>query len=154
MLPMVIDYEAKEREKQQKEEENNSTVKAELLDEMEINESKNRVHQHFKEISQIVNNEIETSAKKKKKNKNKSKHLVLGQMHGRKRKRESNIRNEIQEESYDRNFSIPTSSSDVMITHISKQVEPDVEIIEERNVQQNVAQIHNSNNSEVFKPIR
>jgi hypothetical protein len=149
---MVVDYEAKEREKQQEEELNHSTTEAELIDEMEINESKNRVREHFMEVSQTTNNEVKTSPKKKKKKK-KPKHLVLGQMQGRKRKRESNIRNESREESYDRSFSTPTSSL-YAITHIAKPMEPDVEIIEERNVQQSFAQVRDSNNSEVFKPIR
>ncbi|XP_067213814.1 exosome complex component 10 homolog [Linepithema humile] len=152
VIPMIADYEAKEREKQQKEEENCSTAKVELVDETEINESKNRVLEHFKEVSQTTNNEVVTSAKKKKKKK--PKHLILGQMHGRKRKRESNIRNKSQEESYDSNFSTPSSSLDATITHISKQMRPEVEIIEERNVQQSFAPVQDSNNSAVLKPMR
>jgi len=154
VIPMVADYEAKEREKQKEKELNRSTTEAEPVDETEINESKNRVHKHFKEVSQTVNNEVKTSPKKKKKKKKKPKHVVLGQMQGRKRKRESNIKNESREESYDRSFSTPTSSLDVTITHISKQMNPDVEIVEERNVQQNSAKVRGDNISEVLKPIR
>lgn len=51
MIPMVIDSEAKERAKQQKEGENCSTADGKLLDETEINKSKERVHKHFKEVS-------------------------------------------------------------------------------------------------------
>lgn len=150
VIPMVVDYEAKEREKQQKEEENRLATKTEFVDKTEIDESKNRVLEHFKQVCQTVNNKVETPTKKKKKKK--CKNVVLSQMHGRKRKRESNIKNESQEKSYDKNFFTSMSSLDTTIAHVSKQIKSNVEIIGEQNVQQSFAQ--NSDNSEVLKPMR
>lgn len=143
VIPMVVHHEMKERERQQKEEEKHSTINngEEHIDETEINESKGRVYEHFKQISQTVNTTLETPKKKKKKKT--CKPLSLSEMKGKKRKRESDIKNEIQRKSNNDDFSAsPSSSLDVANT--CKRVK-----WEEQEKQK--AQ---DNNSEIIKSIR
>lgn len=148
VIPMIVHHETKEREKQQKEnekkeEEKRATVNAkeEHIDESEINESKSRVYEHFKQICQTANKEVVDLPKKKKKKKKICKQLTLGQMHGRKRKRESDIKNEIQEKR-NNDFSTPTSPSDIKVIHVSKKVKREIqETNEERKGQDNNSEI-------------
>lgn len=158
VIPMVIDQEAKEHEKRQKKGEKekegeSSTVKIEdeCVNEAQINESKNRVYEHFKQISQI-NKQGEILSKKKKK----SKQLILSQIHGGKRKREFNIRNEDRKKSDDNDFSMaPYLNAETM--HLSKKVKqevPKAQTIEERKMQKSLAQVQSDNNSETVKSIR
>lgn len=136
VIPMIVDYEKKELERQQKEnekgekEEESSIVNAEEehIDETEINESKNRVYEHYKQMSQVAKetaqDEEETFPKKKKKKKG-YKQLTLGQMHGKKRKRESDIKNEMEVKSDNPDFSTPSPSLNIM--HASKKVKREVQ---------------------------
>ncbi|XP_011647610.1 exosome component 10 [Pogonomyrmex barbatus] len=161
VIPMIVDQEARDREIQQKKEkqekgEESSTVKIadSYINEAEINESKNRVYQHFKQVSQLKNTEEVTSSKKKKK---KSKHLVLNQMHDRKRKRESDIGNEYREKNDDNDFSIPTPCLDNETMHMSKKAKRRAkqEAIQKQKMQENfVGKIQSDNNSETVKTMR
>lgn len=147
VIPMIMHHETKEREKQQKEnekeeeEEKRSTInaKVEHIDESEINESKSRVYEHFKQICQTANKEVVDLPKKKKKKKKTCKQLTLGQMHGRKRKRESDIKNEIQ---VNRNNDFSTPTSPIKVIHMSKKIKREIqETNEERKVQDNNSEI-------------
>lgn len=155
VIPMVIDQETKEHEKQQKKEEKEeegSTVKIEdkYVNEAQINESKNRVYEHFKQISQ-TNKQEEVLPKKKKK----SKQLILSQVHGGKRKREFNIKNESQKKNDDNDFSMtPTPYLNAETMHISKKVKQEAQKapIEKRKMQESLAQFQS--NSQTVKSIR
>lgn len=157
MIPMVVDQEAKEREKPQKKGEKEKTeedltvkVKDEYVNETEINESKNRVYEHFKQMCQMKNKQVEVPSKKKKKKK--FKQLILSQMHGRKRKREFDlIRNENQKKN-DNDFSTPTPYLDAGTVHVSKKAKQ--EATEERKVQESFAHVQGDNNSDTVKSIR
>ncbi|GAB1859700.1 phospholipase A1 [Camponotus japonicus] len=143
VIPMVVHHEMKERERQQKEEEKHSTIsiEEEHIDETEINESKDRVYEHFKQISQTINTTLEPPKKKKKKKT--CKLLSLSEMKGKKRKRESDIKNEIQRKSNNDDFSAsPSSSLDVANT--CKRVKWEEQ--EKPKAQ--------DNNSEIIKSIR
>ncbi|XP_029159209.1 LOW QUALITY PROTEIN: exosome component 10 [Nylanderia fulva] len=123
VLPMVAHYEAKEREKQQKEEEKPSTVQQkEGIDETEINESKDRVYEHFKQMSQTMNKEVEVLPKKKKKKK-KPNQFTLNQIaQYKKRKRESNVINKTLNDYKNCTTSFSTSTSDASVMHPSKKM--------------------------------
>lgn len=156
VMPMIVEQEAQERERQRKkgeekkeedeeEEEERSTVKVEGNMDAEIDESKKRIYEHFKHISQAAN---ETIAKKKKK---KSTNLVLGQMHGRKRKRESEIGR--RETSDDSEFSVPTPSPDVQIARRSKKIKKET-IVKQKIKQETLAQAPSASDTENIKSIR
>lgn len=153
---MIVHHEAKERERQQKEGEkkeeegeNRSTVKVEEehIDETEINKSKDRVYEHFKQVvSQAVSKEVEVlPKKKKKKKKTHNNQLILSQMaqQGKKRKRESDIKNEIQVKIDNNYFSTPTPSLDVRVMQSKK--------IKREEASEWKAQ---DNNSEIVQSIR
>jgi len=151
---MVMDQEAKEREKLQKKEEKieeSSTmkIKDEYVNEAEINESKNRVHEHFKQMSQ-TNKQAEIPPKKKKK----SDQLILSRIHGRKRKRD--IGNENKRKNNDNDFSILTSYLNAGTVHVSKKTKQEIqEVIEKPMVQkESLPQVQGDNNSETIKSIR
>lgn len=157
VIPMVMDEEAKQREQRQKiatdkeKEEEVSIVKIEdeYVNEAEINESKNRVHQHFKQVTQI-NKQVEIPPKQKKK----SKQLILNQIQDRKRKRECDSGNKKWKKNDSNDFSMttPTPYLDTGIVHVSKKAKQ--KVIEERKVQEDLAQIQDDNNSEAVKSIR
>lgn len=156
VIPMIMDQEAKEREerekREQKKEEESSAVKIkdECINEAEINESKSRVYEHFKQMSQ-TNKRAEIPTKKKKR----SNQFILSQIHGRKRKREFDIRNEIKKDDNE-DFSAPTSCLNAGTAHVSKKAKRETqETIEERKVQENLAQVQGDNKlSETIKSIR
>lgn len=152
VIPMIVHHETKEREKQQKEnekkeEEMRSTVNVEEqhIDETEINESKSRVYEHFKQICKTTNKEVAALPKKKKKKKS-CNQLTLGQMHGRKRKRESDIKNEIQVKR-NNDFSTPTPPLDIKVMHMPKKIKREVQETSKEG------KTHN-NNSEIVTSIR
>lgn len=158
VIPMVIDQETKEQEEEQQKKEDKEEgptvkVEGEYVNEVQINESKNRVYQHFKQISQ-VNKQEEVRSKKKKK----SKQLILSQIHGGKRKREFNIKNENRKKNDDNDFSMaPTSSYlNAETVHISKKIKQEAQkaSIEERKMQEGLAQVQSNNNSQAVKSIR
>jgi len=154
---MLADQETKELEKK-KEEEKRLTEEAseEGISEAEINQSKNKIYEHFKEVSQTIS-ETNLDNQILPKEKNKPTQLILGQMHDRKRKRESNIKtHEDQEQQDDNNkFSTPTPSLDTRIIHMSKKQKEKVQqAIEERKMQQNLQNLQDSNNAETTKSIR
>lgn len=157
VIPMIMDQEAKEREKreqkkEEKEEESSAVkIKDECINEAEINESKNRVYEHFKQMSQ-TNKRAEIPPKKKKR----SNQFILSQIHGRKRKREFNIRNENRKKDDNEDFSAPTSCLNAGTVHVSKKAKRETqETIEDRKVQENLAQVQGDNKlSETIKSIR
>lgn len=83
VIPMIAEEEARERERQREEEEKrlNELKKKEK----DLEESKNRVYEHFKQVSQIVAGENVSKSPRK------SSQIPLSQMSARKRKRDSNI---------------------------------------------------------------
>lgn len=157
VIPMIMDQEAKEREKreqkkEEKEEESSAVkIKDECINEAEINESKNRVYEHFKHMSQ-TNKRAEIPPKKKKR----SNQFILSQIHGRKRKREFDIKNENRKKDDNEDFSAPTSCLNAETAHVSKKAKRETqETIEERKVQENLAQVQGDNKlSETIKSIR
>lgn len=86
MIPMVAEEEAleREREREREKQEAESRLIKDETDE-EITDSKNRVYEHFKQVSQIVSESCVPVVPRK------SVKIPLSQMHGRKRKRDSNI---------------------------------------------------------------
>jgi len=147
---MVVDQEAEKHEKRQKKEENEEEAPAvkiddEYVNETEINESKNRVYEHFKQMSQ-TNEQVKIPPKKKKR----SKQLILNQIHGRKRKREFDIGNK----SRKKNDNDLSTSKYLDAVHVSKKAKQDMKkVVEERKMQESLAQVQ-SNNSETVKSIR
>lgn len=125
---MIAEQEAQEREKQ-KQEENR------LKKEIEIVESKNRVYQHFKQVSQMITGKNESELSKK------PSQTPLSQMPGRKRKRDSNInkQDEVQEEKTNDNLSTPVPILETRIIQDLKKDVSEVEYLkEEQNVQESV----------------
>lgn len=126
---MIAEQEAQEREKQKQEEENR------LKKEIEIVESKNRVYQHFKQVSQMITEKNESELSKK------PSQTPLSQMPGRKRKRDSNInkQDEVQEEKTNDNLSTPVPILETRIIQDLKKDVSEVEYLkEEQNVQESV----------------
>lgn len=151
MIPMVMDQEEKERERQQKKEEEDRHLTEEIEKEAvsmdEINESKDRVHEHFKQISDIVPLDQQATSKKKKPT-----HMTLGKMRGRKRKRESSITKAHKKNQMDRNteFVTPAPSLDTRIVHVPKKGKAAArQATEEYKAQQNLAQVQDANNPEI-----
>ncbi|KAG9427888.1 exosome component 10 [Apis mellifera carnica] len=129
VIPMIAEQEAQEREKQKQEEENR------LKKEIEIVESKNRVYQHFKQVSQMITGKNESELSKK------PSQTPLSQMPGRKRKRDSNInkQDEVQEEKTNDNLSTPVPILETRIIQDLKKDVSEVEYLkEEQNVQESV----------------
>ncbi|CAL7952505.1 unnamed protein product [Xylocopa violacea] len=93
VIPMIAEEEARERERQ---EEENRLNDAEIEKE-DIAESKKKVHEHFKQVSQTMAKEKVTARSKK------SSKISLSQMQGRKRKRDANIGKEDETKETDRN---------------------------------------------------
>lgn len=154
---MIAELETKELERQCKEEEEkrlSETVKHENVDRTEIDESKDRVYEHFKQISQSPSEEVHLSQvnmpkKNKKKKKNKKQGVILSRMAGKKRKRESNIAREDagQQTTSDNNFCTPVPSLNTRIVHTSKKRKQEIQrTIEERKVQENIAQAKGNQN--------
>lgn len=157
MIPMIAELETKERERQCKEEEEkrlSETVKRENVVQTEIDESKDRVYEHFKQISQSPSEEVHLSQanapkKNKKKKKNKKHGVILSTMAGKKRKRESDIAREDagQQTTSDSNFCTPVPSLNTRIVHTSKKRKQEIQrTIEERKVQENIAQVKGNQN--------
>lgn len=166
VIPMVIDQEAKERENRQKEEEKEEKEEKEkekgeedptairnnkCINETEINESKNRVYEHFKQMSQ-TNKQVKTKKKKK------SKQLILNQIHGGKRKREFNIGNEIRKKdahANDNDFSTTVPHLDAGTMHVSKKIKQEAQGgIEKQKKQESFVQARSNINSETVQSIR
>lgn len=164
---MIAEQEAKEREMQQKKEEEKNLKETDenrhthvTVRQEEITESINRVQEHFRQVTQLMVEEPQSSSrkrKKKKKNKNKNKNpVLLSQMQDRKRKRESNIakRNENVEKSND-TFLTPTPSLDTRIVHVPKKAKLQMENMrEEQRTQQSFAQPQRNNNANLNYSIR
>ncbi|EFN88225.1 Exosome component 10 [Harpegnathos saltator] len=164
VIPMIVELEAKERERQKEEEAKrlNETVTKKNLKQTEIDESKSRVYEHFKHVSHSssevqdevqgeiqggVQSGVQNTSKKNKKNKKKKSMVILGEMHGKKRKRESDITRENTSQKQNDNFCTPMPSLDTRIIHISKKAKREMQrTIEERKVQENFAQFRGVTN--------
>lgn len=126
---MIAEQEAQEREKEKQEEENRlNKLKKE---ETEIVESKNRVYEHFKQVSQMIIGKNESELSKK------PSQTPLSQMPGRKRKRDSNInkQDEVQEEKTNDNLSTPVP---ILETRIIQDLKKDINEVEHLKEEQNV----------------
>ncbi|XP_014474435.1 PREDICTED: exosome component 10 [Dinoponera quadriceps] len=170
VIPMIVELEAKELERQRKEEEEKrrggdaaaEETNVESLDQAEISESKGRVYEHFKQVSQSSNEEVQgvfqkKKKKKKKKKKNGNTEILLGQMHGRKRKRESGIARESvsQDRSDHHDFCTPAPSLDAKIRHMPKKMRQEMRnAAEEQRVRENLAQVQGDRNTQAIQPIR
>ena len=156
VIPMVMDQEAKEREKeQQKKEETEKEEKTlksqnECINEAEINESKNRVYEHFKQMSQ-KNIQAEVQLKKKKKSDN-----IFLNLTRRQRKRKFDTGNESQRKNDANDFSTSTSHLNSETIHVSKKAkQKTLKVIEEQKLQESLAQVQSDNrNSVTIKSIR
>ncbi|XP_018397986.1 PREDICTED: exosome component 10 [Cyphomyrmex costatus] len=148
VIPMVIDQEAKEREETAKEREETEKeerltmeIQDKYVNEVEINESKNRVHEHFK---QIINNKKAL------------------QTHTKKRKREFHIGNESRKRNDGNDFSTSTSHLNDKTVHVSKKAkQKTLDVTEERKLQESLVQVQsnsriqsNNRNSVTIKSIR
>lgn len=158
---MIVELETKEQEIRKKEEEKrlSQTVKHENLDQTEIYKSKDRVYEHFKQISQLNEeikeevylNEVNIPKKKPKKKKKKNSAAILGDMPGRKRKKESDIvrKDMIQEMTSHDNFCTPIPSLDTKIVHMPKKRKQEIQhTIEEQRVQKNLTQVQGNKNNQ------
>lgn len=126
---MIAEQEAQEREKEKQEEENRlNKLKKE---ETEIVESKNRVYEHFKQVSQMITGKNESELSKR------PSQTPLSQMPGRKRKRDSNInkQDEVQEEKTNDNLSTPVP---ILETRIIQDLKKDINEVEHLKEEQNV----------------
>lgn len=160
VIPMVMDQEAKEREKEEQKkeetekEEERLTIKIqnECVNEAEINESKNRVYEHFKQMSQ-KNVQVEVQQRKKKK---KSTNNVILNYLRRQRKRKLDVGNESQRKNDGNDFSTSTSHLNVETVHVPKKAKQKTrEVIEEQKLQESLAQVQSDNrNSVTIKSIR
>lgn len=157
VIPIVMDQEAKEREKGQNKEEKEKEgedpivkIQDEYVNESEINESKNRVHEHFKQMSQI-NKRVEIPSQKKKR----SKQLILNQIHGGKRKKEFDVENENRKKNDNNDsFMMSTPYLDAKAVHVSKKAKKEAQkAIQKGKMQESFTQVR-SNNSETVKSIR
>lgn len=146
---MIAEEEAKKHERRKKEEEKEKDLDEEIIQdekvkETEIKDSKNRVYEHFMKVTQQSQNETQKSSKKKNKN------LILGQMHGRKRKRESNITKEDKIQKKKKDFNTPMPSLDNKIVHLPKKVKLEMQnAVEERQIQETLMEVHKNKHSEV-----
>lgn len=154
---MIAELETKELERQCKEEEEkrlSETVKRENVGQTEIDESKDRVYEHFKHVSQSPSEEVhlsqaDTPKKNKKKKKNKKHGVILSRMAGTKRKRESDIAREDagQQTTSDNNFCTSVPSLNTRIIHTSKKKKQEIQrTIEEGKVRENIAQVKGNQN--------
>lgn len=153
---MIAELETKELERCKEEEEKrlSETVKHENVGQIEIDESKDRVYEHFKHVSQSPSEEVQlsqvnTPKKNKKKKKNKKHGVILSRMAGTKRKRESDIVREdaSQQTTSGNNFCTSVPSLNTRIIHTSKKRKQEIQrTIEEQKVQENIAQVKGNQN--------
>ncbi|CAK9815186.1 Exosome component 10 [Anthophora quadrimaculata] len=137
VIPMVAEEEAQERERQKQEEkaEEERLNKEEKPEEKDIVESKNRVYQHFKQVAEIVRGDDASAPSRK------SSKVPLSQMHGRKRKRDSNInkQNKAKKGKDEDNLLTPVPSLEARITQSIGQGPDEMERLQEENIQGNTA---------------
>ncbi|XP_015601250.1 exosome component 10 [Cephus cinctus] len=148
VIPMVAAQEAKEREQQEKEE--TERLNKEQKEKQETNESINRVHDHFKEISRVVETQVKTEAKSPK-----NKHTPLAQMRNRKRKRQSSVdeTNDVPEKSHE-DLSSPVPSLDAKVVQgVKRKIDPE-ELEQERQDGQNLIEVEVPEMKEKLKPLR
>lgn len=150
VIPMVAQEEAQERERQKRQEENRLIEKK--IQEEDLAESKNRVYEHFKQVSQIANEENATKSSKKKPP------VPLSQQQGRKRMRDSNINkeDEIREKANDNDLLTPAPLLQTRRIHKPNEESRDGKpSIEEQKVQECLARIQDDvKDADVVKSMR
>ncbi|XP_071875872.1 exosome component Rrp6 [Bombus fervidus] len=150
VIPMIAEQEAQERERLRQEEENRLNELKRKEDEME--ESKNRVYEHFKRVSQIVTEGSVSDLPKK------PSQMPLSQMSGRKRKRDSNInkQDEVQDKKIKDDLSNPTPMLETKTTRYVKQESDEIErLSEEQNVPESITKIRKQpSNNETINSLR
>ncbi|XP_053994279.1 exosome component 10 [Hylaeus volcanicus] len=134
VIPMIAEEEAQERERLKQEEDRKNKTKTEAE---EIAESKNRVYKHFKQVARVEADGIVTTPSKK------SSQISLGQMQGRKRKRDSDInkQNETREKIND-DLLTPAPSLTTKIVQSTKREPDDAEsLVDEERKKDSLARI-------------
>lgn len=137
VIPMIAEEEAREREKQKQEEENRLEKLKEA--EEEIAESKKRVFEHFKQVSE----DIETHSSTKRPSK-----APLSQMKGFKRKRGSNIDKEQATQEVKTNDSLLTSVPSLetkIVQGVNKETNETSRFSREQNMQESIVRFQNNN---------
>lgn len=163
VIPVIVEMEAQEQEVQQKKEEEkrlSETVQDLNVNQVEIDESKERVYEHFKQVvqasSEVIqdtyNVAIQGTLKKKKKKKKKKSEVILGQMQGKKRKRESDIAKEsATREKGTNNYCTPAPSLNNRILHIPKKMKRKMQsTVEQQRVQETLARVQSHNNAQLL----
>lgn len=150
VIPMIAEQEAQEREKLRQEEENRlNEVKSK---EDEIAESKNRIYEHFKRVSQMATEGSVSVLPKK------PSQTPLSQMSGRKRKRDSNInkQDEVQDKKIKDDLSNPTPMLETKTTQYAKQESDEIELLsEEQNVPESITKSRKpASSNETINPLR
>lgn len=150
VIPMIAEQEAQEREKLRQEEENR--LNELKMKEDEMAESKNRVHKHFKRVSQMVSEGSASDLPKK------PSQTPLSQMSGRKRKRDSNInkQDEVQDKKIKDDLSNPTPMLETKTTQYVKQESDEIErLSEEQNVPESITKNRKqASSNETVNPLR
>ena len=146
VIPMIAEQEAQERERLRQEEENRLNELKRKED--EVAESKKRVYEHFKRVSQIATEGSVSDLPKK------PSQMPLSQMSGRKRKRDSNInkQDEVQDKKNKDDLSNPTPMLETKTTRYVKQESDEIErLSEERNIAESItkSRIQASNNESI-----
>ncbi|XP_076387496.1 exosome component Rrp6 isoform X2 [Megachile rotundata] len=147
VIPMIAEEEAREREKQKQEEEDHLD-KLKKVDE-EIEESKQRVYEHFKQVSQVPKQQTVATPSTKK--------TPLSKMRGCKRKRSSNINEEkvTEEEKSTDNLITPIPSLETKIIQDTNKKSYDTEHLDkEAKIEESVARIQNDTSDNVTNSIR
>lgn len=151
VIPMIAEQEAEERERLRQEEENRSNELKKKED--ETAESKNRVYEHFKRVSQMVTEESVSDLPKK------PSQIPLSQMSGRKRKRDSNInkQDEVQDKKIKDDLSNPTPTLKTKTTQYVRQESDETfeRLSEEQNVPESITKSRKqASSNETINPLR
>lgn len=150
VIPMIAEQEAQEREKLRQEEENRLNKLKSKED--EIAESKNRIYEHFKRVSQMATEGSVSVLPKK------PSQTPLSQMSGRKRKRDSNInkQDEVQDKKIKDDLSNPTPMLETKTTQYAKQESDEIELLsEEQNVPESITKSRKpASSNETINPLR
>ncbi|XP_017798414.1 PREDICTED: exosome component 10 [Habropoda laboriosa] len=137
VIPMVAEEETQERERQKQEEDKEKEKKERLnkgenVEQKDITESRNRVLQHFKKVTEIVTEKgASTSSRKPSK-------VPLSQMQGRKRKQNSDIneQNKAKKGKVEDNLLTPVPSLEGRMTQGVRQGRDEMERLQEENVRE------------------
>lgn len=151
VIPMIAEQEAQERERLRQEEENRLNELKKKED--ETAESKNRVYEHFKRVSQMATEGSASDLPKK------PSQIPLSQMSGRKRKRDSNInkQDEVQDKKIIDDLSNPTPMLETKTTQYVKEESDETfeRLSEEQNVLESITKSRKqASSNETINPLR